>query len=151
MGFLAGTRIRECSFDTLKKTYATHQKGTPHGFWQVLPLRTLAGPEHLRWVAFSVLTDFESKSLHFRQPELELLGRVAGTFQWAETQARAGLKDSDDEVVLVWIGPSKTMTPALFSRIAKEWGLKPSKWIPQKDAAHSVSLIERSALAGIER
>ena len=88
----------------------------------------------------------EHHSLRFRQPELELLARVAGTFQWEEVPNVAGLKDEDEEVVLVWLGPSFAWNEKEFMRVSNEWGLLPGKitW------ATDWSLVEKTALVEVE-
>lgn len=159
--YRSGVRDTKCSLDTLKKEYAklpSPSKGKKDaGFWQVIPARALASPTHLAWCVFSVLTAAQSNSLHFRQPELELLGRVAGTFQWAEIKVRVGLQDTDKNVILIWVGPAAQLSPVQFSTVAKKWGLNPAKWvsaaekIPEKwISTLEAWKIERSALAALE-
>lgn len=155
LAFLPGQRTKNGSADTLKKQCASLPLNTSpqsffsEGFMQVLPLRAVASPTHLAWAGFGLIQSLETNTLHFRQPELEFISRVAGTFQWKDVLEKVTLQNTDKDVVLLWMGPRSAWSEKLFLRISSAWGFSPRKW-PVFSTQDETLAVERSALAGLE-
>lgn len=155
LAFLPGQRTKNGSADTLKKQLATtpllaaSNAPSSGSFIQILPLRVAVSSVHLEWAGFALIQSMRENTLHFRQPELEFIARIAGTFQWKDVLEKITLRSDDKNVVLVWMSPRENWSEKKFAHVAREWGFSPGKW-PIVSEKEEVLALERSALAGLE-
>lgn len=149
---LTGTRDKEIDLDTLKK------ESPSGGFWQVLSPSLVGSFAHLAWVAYSTIHSVANQTSHYSKPDLEFLTRVAGHKQLEKAVPKVGVQHNENELVVVWVGPEKSMSSSQFLGRVKKWGLrsktlalgsaiKPSEeWSSQKDQFG----IEQSALVELQ-
>lgn len=146
---LFGARVTKGSFDTLKKVSSRlGEKKDSEGVFQLFPSRCIASLDHMVWVSVGAAKAFFSGGMRFNKLDVELLGRLAGTFHFEKAVEEAGLLSSDRHVVLVYVGPVKDCSLSFFEKTADDLGIISSSF-PEKETLGKDGLLmmERSALS----